>query len=661
MKTMKNVQSFYIFFLFIIMFINPYSSFSQSKYGNTTMEELNMEVYPNDSTAPAVILLKTGETRFSASHESFQFEYTVKVKIKILKESGLEWCNQEISYYEDGQSKENIIRLSGTTYTLDNGKINKTKLSKDYIFNENINDKWKVRKFTMPGAKVGSIIEFNYTLQSPFFYELRDFELQSTIPTAYTSYDIIIPEYYLYNVNMQGYERVESERSRNNMSFVIRYRDSNGRLQTETVTCLGERMKFKGQDLPALKPEPYMWSLNNYKTKITFELKKIQFPHSNPENYTTTWENIDQKLFETSDFGGNLNKTGLFKNQIQKGEATIDRAEEILEYIKNKVRWNEKTAFYPNNLNEALKSGLGNSSDMNFLLINALNAGGFEAYPVAISTRNNGLLPMAHPTISAFNYVITAIAIDSTLYFTDASARYGDWNILPSKCMVTQARILKKKSSFWKDISDIATDTSTKMAVLEFTESGLTTKITESNKDFAAYYLISNYNNHKNEEEYTEKLSARMGGDVSDFKMINDDSRNIKVEYTLTKDQALGDEYLYINPMFEKYFSENPFKAETRKFPINFGSPINYKLISNIKIPAGYIIEELPKSEKITTDGNSLSLNYIVGQNDDQISLSYNLQLKKIMFIQNEYDLLKDFFSKLVLKNSEQIVLKKKN
>ena len=59
---------------------------AQSKYGNATMDELNMQVYPKDTTAAAVVLLKKGDARFIVSQlYGFQFEYTLQVKIKILK------------------------------------------------------------------------------------------------------------------------------------------------------------------------------------------------------------------------------------------------------------------------------------------------------------------------------------------------------------------------------------------------------------------------------------------------------------------------------------------------------------------------------------------------------------------------------------------------
>lgn len=84
-QTMKTTYLLAIMLCFIFLF-QVQESHSQSKYGNATMDELNMTVYPEDTTASAVILLKKGDLRFIFSElYGFQFEYAIQVKIKILK------------------------------------------------------------------------------------------------------------------------------------------------------------------------------------------------------------------------------------------------------------------------------------------------------------------------------------------------------------------------------------------------------------------------------------------------------------------------------------------------------------------------------------------------------------------------------------------------
>lgn len=657
---MKTLSSFFILMFLLLGEV----CFSQSKYGEATMDELNMTVYPQDTTAAAVILLKTGETRFVYSDLlGFQFEYTLHMKIKILKNEGLELCNQNISFYQETNTTgEKITGLSGTTYNLEDGKIVKTKLSKESIFDEATDRKWKLRKFTMPAAKVGSVVEFKYTITSIYFYDLRDFVFQTWVPTAYTSYQITMPEYFYYNVNMQGYEIINTKKTPVNETFSVRYRDNSGRMQMDNVRCSAQEMKFVGKDLPAIKNDSYLWSLDDYISKVSFELQSIRYPWTTIKNITTTWADIDKELFSLGDFGGNLKKTGLFKDEITKSDLTLEQAKAIQYLVKSKVKWNEKTAFYPNSLKDALKDGVGNSADMNFLLINALKAGGFDAFPVILSTRGNGRLPVAHPSITALNYTITGLKIDTLFYYTDASAKYGDWNLLPEKCMVTRARVMIQDNPDWIDLSTISSGATLINAQILFDDRGQVCTVTDFRRGNSSYDFKVNYFNHKDQNEYIEKLAARLNGKVDEFTISGESKAgsDVKLEYKLIKEAVLGDEFIYISPMIDKLFSDNPFTKDERKFPVNFDYPETYKQMVTITIPEGYAVEELPTSQKfVFGDNDALTFMYRVAQTGNLISLQYNFQIKDLMVAQDLYPGLREFFAKLISKNSEQIVLKK--
>lgn len=630
---------------------------AQSKYGNVTMEEMNMTSYPQDSAAGAVILLKIGETSFKYSDlYGFQFEHTIQMKIKILKDEGLRWCDKYIPYRElSNQRKETIESLSGTTYNLEDGKIVKTKLSKDFIFDEDTDERYRVKKFTMPGAKVGSVIEYKYKIVSNLFYNLQDFEFQSSIPTLYTSFESVIPEYFDYNVNTQGYEPLETKREPVNESFTIRH--SGG---IETVRCTAEKLLLKGKNIPAMKQENLLWTVEDYISKISFELRSVKMPYSMVENMSSTWQNIDKELLSGS-FGGNLKKADLFKEEIKKGEPTLERAKEIQNMLKYKVKWNDKNAFGPGNLKEVLKTGIGNSGDMNFLLINALQAGGFDAFPVLLSTRANGRLPMAHPSIAAFNYTITGIKIDTVMYFTDASSKYGDWNLLPEKVMVPQARMLIPNRSDWVDLTTISNGTILKVGKFEFKDSKYEGKVTATRKGNAAMDFKQFYFGHKDKDTYIEELANSLTAEIDSFNLVGADDTNlpVKVDFIQKTDVALGDEFLYVNPLFEKFYTENPFKKETRVLPINFDYLNSYIQIVDIKIPEGYVAEELPKPAKMILNDNDIIVNYRISQVDNTIKVHFQYQLRKLIFLPAEYESLKDFFAKMISKSSEQIVLKK--
>lgn len=640
--------------------------FSQSKFGNATNEELEMTTYSEDTTASAVVLHKKGRLRFILNEiqGSFQFEYILEKKIKILKTEGLKYADGEIDYYVESRDyKEDIKGLSGTTYNLEGGKVVKTKLSKENIFDEDVEGKWKRKKFTMPAAKVGSVIEYKYTIVSDFAMELRDFEFQEDIPIDYVDFEATIPEYYNYNLNQQGYVQLdETDQKMVNEQFLFRYEDHDGRRQSSNIRCTSNRYIFKSAKIPAAKHEPLLWSINDYISKLTFELKSTNFPGSYFKAFTTTWNNVDKELMELSSFGGNLKHAGWFKDDIQKGEATLERAIEIEKMIKSRVKWNEKTSLLTSKLKKALNDGIGNSAEVNFLLINALNAGGFDAFPVILSTRGNGLIPITHPSITAFDYIITGVKIGEETYFSDAASKFGTWNLLPTYCIVSQARIMSPSRTMeWVDLTGVSTSVVFRQGAVKFADGMGLLSVKETRRGNDAFNLRRNYSNYENEEKYIQMLEENNQSTISEFKLTGyeNNAEPLVLEYIDERAMELGSEHIYYTPPIDKIFSENPLKAETRTFPINFNYLANYVQTVSIEVPEGYEVAELPKSERIVLGDNDIMYAYNVSQTGNALNFSVRYQLRKLMFLPTEYEHLKEFIGKIINKGSEQIVFKK--
>lgn len=653
--------------LSILLIFSISTVFGQSKFGKITEEELKMVSYPEDTTASAVILCKNGELKFVYNESvGFRFEYTQAVKMKILKTDGLGYADNEISYYVvDRNSAEEVSKLSGMTYNLENGKIVKTKMGKENIFDEDTGEKWKRIKFTLPAAKVGSVIEYKYTMTSSFLYQLRDFYFQTSIPTDYVSFEATIPEYFIYNLNQQGYITMDvATRKPVNVSYNIRYRDSNGRTQSGNHACNGDAYVFAKSKVPAAKNENKLWTINDYISKVAFELKSTNLPGNFHKSYSTTWENIDQDLLKNSAFGGNLKKEGWFKDDVTEGERTLEKASEIVNMIKGRVKWNDRFSVYSPKLKDALNKGVGSSSDLNFLLINALAAAGFETYPVLLSTRSKGRIPVTHPSATSFNYMITALRLDEKMYFIDAASKYSSWNILPEKCMVDQARIVSEYYKDWVDLSVVSKGTVLRHATVNFEDNMSVITVSESRIGNDAYNARSVYYSYDNQDKFIENIETRNNVTVDNltFTGLEDNTQLLKMEYTEKKDlgEGLGAEFIYYIPPFSKIYKENPFKAETRTFPVNFDYIQNYIQMVDIHIPEGYEVVELPKSESLLLNDRDITFTYTAEEIDSVIKLSFRFQLRKLLFLPSDYDSLREFFAKMVLKNEEQIVFKKK-
>lgn len=75
-----------------------------------------------------------------------------------------------IPLYKDNDGETSLQGLKCATYNLEAGKVEETKLEKSQVFEEQV-DKYRKRvRFTAPAVKQGSIVEYEYTIQSDFYF-----------------------------------------------------------------------------------------------------------------------------------------------------------------------------------------------------------------------------------------------------------------------------------------------------------------------------------------------------------------------------------------------------------------------------------------------------------------------------------------------------------
>src|SRR5690606_34506480 len=86
----------------------------------------------------------------------------------------------------------------------------------------------------------------------------------------------------------------------------------------------------------------------------------------------------------------------------------------------------------------------------NLALTVALQAGGLEAYPVLVSTRDNIVPNTLYPVISEFNYLVCGVKIDGKILLADASEPLLSFGELPLRAINDRGRIIySRKSSEW--------------------------------------------------------------------------------------------------------------------------------------------------------------------------------------------------------------------
>ena len=106
--------------------------------------------------------------------------------------------------------------------------------------------------------------------------------------------------------------------------------------------------------------------------------------------------------------------------------------------------------------------------------------------------------------------------------------------------------------------------------------------------------------------------------------------------------------------------TENPFKLEERKFPIDYGYPIQETFILKLTLPEDYIIEEKPDNSIISLPDKGGKFSYSITQTGNILQVMSQYTINKTFFLPDQYTILKEFYNQIINKHAQQIVLTKK-
>ena len=675
-----------LFSLSLILFIAVHQLSAQEaakvKYGKPDMENLKMKVYLPDTTAEAVILYDEGrsEVKYDLNKDAFMLTFERFVRIKILKQSGTEWGNFKIPIYSFTSNKEDLTGVNGITFNLEGDKIVKSEMKKDAVFQERENKYWELARLSLPSVKIGSVVDLRYSIHSPILWNLQTWTFQYSIPVKWSQYDVVYPEYFKYNHSSMGYHMLNS-RSQETRNESINFTTINetkgsgfapGKRQQEnhSIPYVENLYTYTAKDVPAIKAEPYLTTIENYTTRLKFELSSTDFSKIGGQfkNYTTSWNDIVRQLIEDPDFGGQIRTGNFAKETVEKLTAGSSNEKEkalaIYNFVQHNIKWDDSRTYMPSKpLRKILDEKIGNSAEINLILLSMLQKAGISADPVILSTRDHGIISPVHPTLSDCNYIIVRATINGKPVLMDATEPNLPAGLLPYRCLNEKGVLIKTDLAEDIELSNAPSENNT-MANLEIKQGKLTGKILNKLSGLEAF-------------DFRQEIK-KAGGEEAQFKLLKEKSEGIEyVSHTYTMLDSLyapvikaydvniesnGDpdaSILYIYPMVTKRTTKNPFTTLTREYPVDFGVPYteNYKL--NLVIPDGYQVEELPKSKSFVLDNKVGIFNYQIAQMDNRIVLNMRFSILKSLFLPSEYASLKNFFDLIVAKEAEQIVLKK--
>jgi hypothetical protein len=619
--------------------------------GGVTVKELEETKHPFDKDADAAYLHKKGKTYFDIVGGQFRTITEVEVRLKIYTKAGYEHASVEIPYYA-GRTSQRVKFSEACTYNLVNGAIEKTKLKSEGKFEEEVANNVKLKKIILPNVKEGSVIEYKYVIANPFM-TISDWYFQHDIPVNSIEYEVAIPEYFGYHKHIKGYARITS--------YDKPKRGGYGGFFSENVTM------YSAKNIMALKDEKYVDNIENYMSVLEHEMAMVQFPGSAAQYFANNWQTLCEKIYGDESFGRELKFKSYFEDDLEmllKDVPQNKKLDTIFSFVRDRMAWNEvETEFCNKGVKKAYQEKTGNSAEINLMLTAMLRYAGFDANPVLVSTRENG--EAIYPSPSAFNYVVAGVMVDKEILLLDATSKNTVPGLLPVRALNWTGRmIMDNKECVEVDLMPKKKS----LEVISITgaidaDGKISGRARDQYVNHSAHVFREDYTDG-DKEKYVQELEKSYSGiEINDYNVLNLKELNKPVgdDYSFAHNtiaDVIGDK-LYFSPMLHFTEKENPFTADKREYPIDFMFPHQSKYVVGIKIPEGYVLESLPRSVTYLMEENIGSFKYNIMAVGSMIQANIVFDINYANIGKEYYPTLKDFFSKVIEKQNEKIILKK--
>jgi hypothetical protein len=653
--------------LLLLLFVLFFSRtlFAQDfAYDSYYMSDILMKSYEKDKTAHAVVLKEFGKT-WIGSEDGLPLYHEYHVKIKIFDSKAFDEGNISIPIYKsDNNSFEQVLDVAGVTYYTDErGSIQRTYLDSKTVVTENRNKYWSYVKFAMPNLRNGCVIEYKYTLRSPYSLNFKDWTFQSNIPKMYSEYEARIPGIFNFKALLRGDHKLDK-----NVAEIQRECFSAG-----GTKCDCSKITYAMNDVPAFVEEDYMTAPKNFMSAINFELNDYVDPYTGLKTVKTqTWDDIDRSLKQHEEFGAQIKKSGLFKDKIaiMTGGATdqLAKATAIYHYLQSNLKHNRFIGIYSDNgLRKTLETHSGSVADINLGLVTALRAANIDAEAVLLSTREHGFVSKLYPATGDFNYVVAKANIGDKTYLLDATDPLLPFGLLPEECINDQGRVMSmNKPSYWIDMVAAQKRTRTHIMNLTLQSNGkLTGKLNYYSNGYEALDKRRSIKKFNSVDEYVENLDEKMPKvKILKYEVKNVDSlENSLVEsYDVEIDvyDKMDANRLAFNPYMLHRITDNPFKLSERTYPVDMGASTDMRTVLTVTLPEQFIIETTPeiKAVGLPNQGGKFVTGYEPLANG--FTFSHIIQLNKPIYSSEEYPYLKEFYNAVVKAEKADIIFKKK-
>jgi hypothetical protein len=143
---------------------------------------------------------------------------------------------------------------------------------------------------------------------------------------------------------------------------------------------------------------------------------------------------------------------------------------------------------------------------------------------------------------------------------------------------------------------------------------------------------------------------------------VEDPDKPLVVKFDFEGDVSAdaGATHWLFNPFFISAWKQNPFKSAERFYPVDFGVPIDERMIVSIEFPPGYQIKSMPENVALGLPNNGGRYLFQAKSDGSKVTFSNNLIVSRTYYSPEEYHYLKELFARMIQTQASDIVIEKK-
>jgi hypothetical protein len=321
------------------------------------------------------------------------------------------------------------------------------------------------------------------------------------------------------------------------------------------------------------------------------------------------------------------NDAGVMKTkatEITKGvTADLDKVKAVYQWVQENIRYiafeNGMAGFRPEPAQDVLRKKYGDCKGMANLTKNLLTALGFDARLCWIGT-DHIAYDYSTPSMAVDNHMICALNYKGKLYFLDATESYIGFGQYAQRIQGRQVLIENGDSYLLQRIPVTGCEqnevhTQYDLQLNGSTLSGQVSHVWKGENKEGILFQANAIHKNKLQESLMQFLSRGNSNYViSGVKQEGLDNRNadLSFQYKLVYNNAatIFDNDIYLDPDFRKEFGEADIDTAIRHKDYLFDCKGDWITETNIAVPAGYKVQDMPTGLDVQRKGYSFSISY---------------------------------------------------